>query len=205
LSGHPLEDYLEKMRENSTASAADFLRDEESGAVRVEDNAQVVVGGMIAAKSVKYTRNNQPMAFLTLEDLTGSVEVIVFPKDYERYGRFLNEEEKIFVVGRVSLEDEKDGKVICARVVPFAETRRQLWLCFADKDAYGEKEKQLDALLRDSDGSDEVCVYLAADRQYKKLGKNRCVRADEALLGQLTDFLGEKNVKVVEKGIENHA
>lgn len=74
--------------ENVTANAADFVREEESGTIRVTDNMHVVVGGMIAAKTVKYTRNNQAMAFLTVEDLTGSVEIIVFPKDYERYNRF---------------------------------------------------------------------------------------------------------------------
>ena len=205
LSGHPLEDYLGKMKKNVTANAADFVREEESGAIRVTDNMHVVVGGMIAAKTVKYTRNNQAMAFLTVEDLTGSVEIIVFPKDYERYNRFLNDEEKIFVVGHATEEEEQDGKVICERIVPFDDTRKELWLQFPTKSDFSEKEQQVYDILRDSDGNDEVVIYISDVKAFKRLPRNRAVGTNSVLLARLTEFLGEKNVKVVEKGIENRA
>lgn len=205
LSGHPLEDYLGKMKKNVTANAADFVREEESGAIRVTDNMHVVVGGMIAAKTVKYTRNNQAMAFLTVEDLTGSVEIIVFPKDYERYNRFLNDEEKIFVVGHATVEEEQDGKVICERIVPFDDTRKELWLQFPTKSDFSEKEQQVYDILRDSDGNDEVVIYISDVKAFKRLPRNRAVGTNSVLLARLTEFLGEKNVKVVEKGIENRA
>ena len=205
LSGHPLEDYLGKMKKNVTANAADFVREEESGAIRVTDNMHVVVGGMIAAKTVKYTRNNQAMAFLTVEDLTGSVEIIVFPKDYERYNRFLNDEEKIFVVGHATVEEEQDGKVICERIVPFDDTRKELWLQFPTKSDFAEKEQQVYDILRDSDGNDEVVIYISDVKAFKRLPRNRAVGINSVLLARLTEFLGEKNVKVVEKGIENRA
>ena len=205
LSGHPLEDYLGKMKKNVTANAADFVREEESGTIRVTDNMHVVVGGMIAAKTVKYTRNNQAMAFLTVEDLTGSVEIIVFPKDYERYNRFLNDEEKIFVVGHATVEEEQDGKVICERIVPFDDTRKELWLQFPTKSDFSEKEQQVYDILRDSDGNDEVVIYISDVKAFKRLPRNRAVGINSVLLARLTEFLGEKNVKVVEKGIENRA
>lgn len=205
LSGHPLEDYLGKMKKNVTANAADFVREEESGTIRVTDNMHVVVGGMIAAKTVKYTRNNQAMAFLTVEDLTGSVEIIVFPKDYERYNRFLNDEEKIFVVGHATVEEEQDGKVICERIVPFDDTRKELWLQFPTKSDFAEKEQQVYDILRDSDGNDEVVIYISDVKAFKRLPRNLAVGINSVLLARLTEFLGEKNVKVVEKGIENRA
>ena len=205
LSGHPLEDYLGKMKKNVTANAADFVREEESGTIRVTDNMHVVVGGMIAAKTVKYTRNNQAMAFLTVEDLTCSVEIIVFPKDYERYNRFLNDEEKIFVVGHATVEEEQDGKVICERIVPFDDTRKELWLQFPTKSDFAEKEQQVYEILRDSDGNDEVVIYISDVKAFKRLPRNRAVGINSVLLARLTEFLGEKNVKVVEKGIENRA
>lgn len=205
LSGHPLEDYLGKMKKNVTANAADFVREKESGTIRVTDNMHVVVGGMIAAKTVKYTRNNQAMAFLTVEDLTGSVEIIVFPKDYERYNRFLNDEEKIFVVGHATVEEEQDGKVICERIVPFDDTRKELWLQFPTKSDFSAKEQQVYEILRDSDGNDEVVIYISDVKAFKRLPRNRAVGTNSVLLARLTEFLGEKNVKVVEKGIENRA
>ena len=97
LSGHPLEEYEEKWRKNITAVTTDFLIEEESGEVKVRDNQQVVIGGMITERTIKYTKNNKTMAFLTVEDLFGTVEVIVFPRDYEKYHDRMNEDEKVFI------------------------------------------------------------------------------------------------------------
>lgn len=202
LSGHPLEEYLEKIKKNATVNAMDFVREEETGAIKVADNAHVVIGGMIAGKTVKFTRNNKAMAFLTIEDLTGSVEVIVFPKDYERFSRFLNEDEKVFVVGHATVEEEQNGKIICERIVPFDSVPREIWLKFATKEAYADRERELFSMLHDSDGDDEIVIYVADPKAIKRLGKNLSVHANTELLTRLTNFLGENNVKVVEKNVE---
>jgi DNA polymerase-3 subunit alpha len=202
LSGHPLEDHLDKIKKNSTAKAVDFIREEETGALTVRDNDRVIVGGMIAGKNVKYTRNNQAMAFLTLEDLTGSVEIIVFPRQYGAYQNFLGQDEKVFVVGRATVEDEQDGKIICERIVPFDDLPHEVWLKFDTKEAYADKENSLYGILQDSHGADEVCIYVEQPKSVKKLGKQWSVHADSDLLERLKGFLGEKNVKLVEKSIE---
>ena len=144
-------------------------------------------------------------AFIAIEDLAGTVEVIVFPKDYEKYQRYLNQDEKVFVVGHATIEDEQNGKIICERIVPFDETGCDLWLQFATKEDYMAKEQVLMDILYDSDGSDEVVIYVANPKAIKRLGKNQTVQVNEQLLDVLTKFLGEKNVKVVEKSIENKA
>ena len=214
LSGHPLEEYTEKIRKNINAVASDFaLMEAEEGnldamkngaesQVKVKDNQHVIVGGLIAEKKVTFTRNNKAMAYITIEDLTGTVEVIIFPRDYEKYQRYLNTDEKVFVVGHASVEDDKDGKIICERIVPFDETNCEIWFQFATMEAYKEKEQVLMDILRDSDGNDEVVIYVADPRAIKRLGRNQTVGVNEELLQVLTKFLGEKNVKVVEKSIE---
>ena len=170
--------------------------------VKIKDNQHVIVGGLIAEKKVTFTRNNKAMAYITIEDLTGTVEVIIFPRDYEKYQRYLNSDEKVFVVGHASVEDDKDGKIICERIVPFDETGCELWFQFPTKDEYMEKEKVLMDILYDSDGNDEVVIYVANPKAIKRLGKNQTVGVNEELLQTLISFLGEKNVKVVEKSIE---
>lgn len=214
LSGHPLEEYTAKIRKNINAVASDFaLMEAEEGnldamktgvenQVKIKDNQHVIVGGLIAEKKVTFTRNNKAMAYITIEDLTGTVEVIIFPRDYEKYQRYLNADEKVFVVGRASVEDDKDGKIICERIVPFDETGCELWFQFATMEAYKEKEAVLMDILRDSDGNDEVVIYVANPKAIKRLGKNQTIGVNEELLQILTNFLGEKNVKVVEKSIE---
>ena len=111
--------------------------------------------------------------------------------------------EKIFVVGRATIEDEQNGKIICERIVPFDETGCELWLQFATKEEYAEKEQILMDILYESDGSDEVVIYVANPKAIKRFGKNQTIKVNEELLTILTKFLGENNVKVVEKSIEN--
>ncbi len=202
VSGHPMEACEKVWKENVTAVSTDFYVDEETEEARVQDNARVTVGGMITGKVVKTTKTGQMMAFVTLEDLVGSLEVIVFPRDYEKNRDVLIEEEKIFVQGRVSLGDEPQGKLVCERIIPFASLPRQLWLQFGDKAAYDEMIGPVMEALKLSEGRDGVCIYLAAERARKILPASWNVDCSQELLDTLYDIIGEKNVKVVQKGIE---
>ena len=202
LSGHPLEEYLEQMKKNVTRYATDFVRSEETNELLVEDAERVVVGGMVSAKTVKYTRDNKTMAFVTIEDLTGSVEVIVFPRDYERNQRFLENDGKVYVVGRATVEEEQNGKIICEKIVPFDDLEREIWLQFESKEDYLSKEKSLLQLLSDSDGMDEVIIYLKQEKQKKSLGKNQTILGNAQMIEKLRLFVGEKNVGVKEKSLK---
>ena len=202
LSGHPLEKYAAALKKNITANAIDFVLEEESGAVKIKDNAHVVIGGMIATKTIKFTKYNQAMAFITIEDLTGTVEVIIFPRDYERYQRYLQDDAKIFVIGHATVEDEQNGKIICERIIPFDELPKQLWLRFDTMEDYKKNESRLLETIRESDGGDEVIIYIADTKQMKKLGRNYSVNANNELMEQLLEFLDKENAKIVEKNIE---
>ncbi|MCC2816711.1 DNA polymerase III subunit alpha [Lachnoclostridium pacaense] len=202
ISGHPLDDYEEAWRRNITATSADFMVDEETEKAGVQDGSRVVIGGMVAGKTVKTTRTNQLMAFITLEDLMGSVEVIVFPKDYEGNRELFTEDAKLFIRGRVSIGDDPVGKLVCEQVVPFEDTPKELWVQFADKEAYQEREQKLLSLLKSSEGKDRVVIYLQKERAKKMLPPSWNVHVTDQLLQGLQHELGEKNVKVVEKGLE---
>ena len=197
ISGHPLEEQEELWRKGITNTTADFMLDEETGAARVRDNATVTIGGMIADKKIKYTKNDKVMSFLQVEDLVGSVEVIVFPRDYEKYSAKLMEDNKIFVRGRVSLEEDKDGKLICERITGFDEIPRNLWVRFPTMESYEKTEKELFSLIADSDGNDSVVIYVGDRKAMKKLPPNRNVNADEALVNKLSDRYGKENIKIV--------
>ncbi|MCI8374995.1 MAG: DNA polymerase III subunit alpha [Lachnospiraceae bacterium] len=202
ISGHPLEEYEERWRKNITAVTSDFQLDEETNKTRVRDGEQVIIGGMITGKTIKYTKNNRVMAFLQIEDLVGTVEVIVFPNVYERNSGMLTEEAKIFLSGHVNGEEEKASKLICDRIFSFDEGKRELWIQFPDQAACMEQQEELLKLLHDSDGRDPVVLYAAAERTAKRLGAGRSVQAEGALLARLRERFGADNVKVVEKRIE---
>ncbi len=203
LSGHPMEEYEEKWRKNITRTTLDFQVDDEVGRTKVRDGAKETIGGMIAAKTVKYTKKNQVMAFLTIEDLMGTVEVIVFPRDYEKNREYLEEENKIFIRGRVSEEDEAPSRLICEEIIPFDQTKKELWLQFDSKADFQSREQELYEIIGESEGRDRVIIYCKAERAMKRLGANRNVRADAGLLSRLTNYLGESCVKLIEKAIEN--
>ncbi len=202
ISGHPLEEYEEKWRKNITATTLDFQLDEETGHTKVRDGSKEVIGGMITGKTIKNTKTNKTMAFITVEDLAGTVEVVVFPKDYERNRMYLEDDRKIFVRGRVSEEDDAASKLICEVILPFEQTKKELWLQFADKQAFLLMEKELYELLAGSEGEDEVVIYCKMEKVIKRLPRNRNIRADDAIVSALMEKLGENCVKVVEKPIE---
>ena len=203
VSGHPLEAYEEKWKKSISATTADFQLDEETGHTKVHDGAKEIIGGMITEKTIKHTKTNQMMAFITVEDLLGTVEVVVFPRDYEKNRDYLEVDSKVFVRGRVSEEDDKPSKMICEKIIPFERTKKELWIQFPDKATFLDEEQIVYGYLADSDGDDEVIIYCAKEHAVKKLPKNRNIGINEQILSRLMNHFGEKRVKVVEKPIEN--
>ena len=203
ISGHPLEEYEEQWKHGISHVTTDFLPVEEGELPKVHDGERAIVGGMITAKTMKATKTNKMMAFLNVEDLVGNVEVIVFPRDYEKNAVLLNVDSKVFVSGRISAEEDKASKLILEKIVPFAVASKELWIQFADMEEYQRQEKDLYRLLMDSEGDDQVVIYVKKEKMKKMLPMSRNVRVNEELLEKLYREFGEKNVKAVQKRIEN--
>lgn len=202
ISGHPLEDYEQLWKKNISAVTSDFLLDEESGQAKMEDGRKVVAGGMITAKTIKYTRTNKTMAFITLEDLVGTVEVVIFPRDYEQFRGLLEEDRKVFIRGRVSGEDEKDSKLICEKIWSFEDIPRELWVQFPSMEDYKNQEDALFGFIREEEGRDQVVIYVKSPKSIKRLSENWGIQINQELLHKLTEYFGPENIKVVEKSIE---
>ena len=203
LSGHPLERYRNIMEKMISAKTTDFQPDEESGVPKVYDGQKVIIGGMITEKTIKYTRNNKVMAFLTVEDLLGTVEIVVFPRDYEKWQSMLNEDARVFVQGRVNAEDDKPSKLILEKVRAFEDMPQELWIQFKDKAEYAEKEQELLETLKGYAGISAVVIYLKDVNAMKRLPAGYHARISDSLTGELRKKYGESNVKVVERVLKN--
>ena len=203
LSGHPLESYRDVMEKTISARTSDFQPDEDTGIPSVFDGQKVVVGGMITDKTIKYTKNNKVMAFITLEDLVGTVEVVVFPRDYEKSQSLIKEEGKVFIQGRVSAEDDKPSKLILEKIRSFEDIPRELWIQFPNKEEYGGKEQQLLSDLKKSPGNDTVVIFLKDVKAMKKLPPAYHVKTEESWLVSMRKKYGESNVKVVQRVLKN--
>ena len=203
LSGHPLERYRNIMEKMISAKTTDFQPDEESGIPKVYDGQKVIIGGMITEKTIKYTRNNKVMAFITVEDLLGTVEIVVFPRDYEKWQSMLNEDARVFVQGRVNAEDDKPSKLILEKVRAFEDMPQELWIQFKDKAEYAEKEQELLETLKGYAGVSAVVIYLKDVNAMKRLPAGYHARISDSLTGELRKKYGESNVKVVERVLKN--
>ena len=207
VSGHPLDEERSFLLRRISAQSTDFYAKEseqegagttdgDSDEQRIVDGQQVVIGGLLSEKTVKYTKTDKVMAFITIEDLVGSVEVIVFPREYEKYKQLLTEDARLFVKGRAQLEEEKDGKVIASEICGFEDMPKRLVITFADKATYLRRAKELEEMLADSEGKDRVLIVCQAENVYKQLPPNESIKVTEELLQKLGDAFGSDALKV---------
>lgn len=200
VSGHPLEEDRGKWEKNITNKTTDFYLDEDGNSI-VKDHEQVAVGGMITGITLKFTKGGKTMAFITIEDLLGTVEVVVFPRQYEQYRELINEDEKIFVRGEASTDENAQGKILCRSIIKFSEVPVDLWIKFDNMEEYKKNEALLMKMLRESDGRDIVKIYLKAEEKLKILPPSMKVRADKTLIEKLAESFGRENVKTTYKKV----
>ena len=203
LSGHPLEGYRGIMDKMISAKTTDFQPDEESGIPKVYDGQKVIIGGMITERTIKYTRNNKVMAFLTVEDLVGTVEVVVFPRDYEKWQTLITDDARVFIQGRVNAEDDRPSKLILEKVHSFEDIPREIWIQFKDKAEYSAAEAELQSFLQSASGTSAVVIYLKDVKAMKRLPAVFCIRINKEILSELKKKYGGSNVKVVERVLKN--
>lgn len=194
---------MPRCEKETTAVSADFIPDDETGDISLKDGQIVTVGGMIETKTLKVTRTNKMMAFLNLEDLYGSVEVVVFPNDYERNKAYLNEEEKILVRGRVSASEDQQAKVICEKITPLRQPARQLWLQFATKQDFLTNEQKIYDIIVNHDGNDEIIIFCKAEKAIKKLPRANNIRINDDVLEAFKAVFGESNVRITQSILKN--
>lgn len=203
ISGHPLEPVRPVLEQISTASSLDFMIDEE-GHVPVPDGQTVILGGMIEHITPKNARNGQAMAFVTLEDLLGTLEVIIFPRDYAQYRQFISEGNKLLIKGRASVGEEESGKLIAEKILPLEDAQTELWIRFSGFDAYKQEEDWLLSLCGQvpygnagqSAGSVVLAAYLQDSRQFKYLATDRPAAGAAELLQQLQERYGQDNIRM---------
>lgn len=202
VSGHPLEAYEALLKKNANATTLDFVRDEETDEPKVSDGEIRIVGGMVVSRTLKTTRTNSVMAFITLEDLFGTLEIIIFPRDYEKYKYMIDVDEKVLVKGKVAVEEDKPAKLICTEVIPFANIPKEVWIKFENIDAFVNNEQTLYEIISGFDGNDSVTIYCEQEKVIKKLPRSKNIKANSELLFRLSQAFSEERVKVVEKSIE---
>lgn len=176
VSGHPLDEYKDVIDKSKTAVSLDFFMDEETGQTGVMDNHDYYLCGIVDSVTTKITKNNENMAFLTLLDTLGTVEVIVFPRVFETYRRLIYSGSKVIIKGRAQITEE-EGKLIASEIKNLDELgkeqlqrSKEVWVLFENLDDYKENEQSLNQLLMDYKGFANVNVQLREEKSMKRLG-----------------------------------
>ena len=195
VSGHPLDEYAAMWKKHISAMSTDFELDDETGEPKVKVDSKATIGGMIMAKSVKPTKTGQLMAYLTIEDLVGTVEVIVFPRTFSTYRNIIEGTDKLFITGRVNANADENAKLICESVVPFEDVPRKLWIRFASEEEYLKKAADLAEELKYSDGKDSIIIYCTKENKRIVLPQSRNIRITPDILASLRAQYGIKNVE----------
>ena len=194
VSGHPLDEYTGMVKKYVTNVTTDFEIDDETGETKVRDGNNATIGGMIMNKSVKTTKNGQLMAYLTIEDLVGTVEVIVFPRNFLINRPVIDTADKVFVTGRVQANADENARLICDKVIDFNTIPRKLWIRFESEEEYQSKQSELNDILYNSDGKDSVIIYCTKENKRIALPASRTVQVNSELLMKLKGLYGDKNV-----------
>ena len=198
VSGHPLEDYLELIRKQADATSMDFQLDEESGLPKVTDQGLYTLGGMVSNVTLKVTRNNQNMAFLTLEDMYGSVEVVVFARDFEKNRSILTPDAKLFITGRASVSDD-EAKLLFSKAISFDDIPRDVWLQFETKEAYERLQSELYQIIDQHAGSSFIKIYIREGKLRKNLPPQFAIASGGEALEELKALIGAENVVVKDR------
>ena len=201
VSGHPLESYQNLIEKNITSKASDFILDDVTNDHRVKDGTFETIGGLITTITRKTTKTNAVMAFITIEDVVGSVEVIVFPRQYEKYHNLLNEESKVFIKGRVTVEEEKPAKLICQDIIPFDNVPKEVWVRFKNKDFFVKEEDNFYKLINDYEGKDHITIYLEEEKVVKSCPSTKNIDASTEIINILKENYGDANIQITDKKI----
>ncbi|MCR1899157.1 DNA polymerase III subunit alpha [Irregularibacter muris] len=198
ISGHPLAEYEELLkRKVSITSDQLYHGDEEEGQENfLRDEQKVIVGGIIAHKKQKITKNNHMMAFITLEDLYGPMEVIVFPTIYRKFNHLLEEDKAVIIEGRLNLKENEEPVIICEKVTPLVKIKTQKLYIKIPTSLDHSIFSEIKPILMKYEGNTPVIVYFESTKQKTLTNEKLWVKPQEEMIKLLEEKLGKNMVKL---------
>lgn len=190
ISGHPLEAYQKQWEKSVTAKSSDFLADDQQEPLG--DGALVTIGGMITDVKKITTKGKKIMACLEIEDLLGSVEVVVFPAQFDTYESIISNDQIVFVTGSVDREEDGESKLILKQMELL---KLELWIQFEDISAFERSKEKLFKIITEHHGNQLVNLYLKSEKKYQQLPADKGIAVGEDVKKLLQTAFGSNNVK----------
>ncbi|MCD7905601.1 MAG: DNA polymerase III subunit alpha [Clostridiales bacterium] len=196
VSGHPLSEYKDLLNRYASASTLDFPFDNSEEEGKIKDNERVLIGGIIDKTTIKFTKNDKTMAFLALEDLYGTIEVIVFPNVYEKYSGDISEGGVVLIEGNAQLSENQPPKIICNKITPYNELENRNAAVWVKIEKQGKDiPKEIKTIVASSPGNTPVKIYYEDTKKLMTL--SRGINLKSSAFDSLTDLYGSERVKKV--------
>lgn len=198
ISGHPLSEFIEVLDKKVSVHCADFLESNiEEGLSDIYDGQKIKIGGFISDKSVKFTRNNSQMAFIRIEDMTGSTEVIVFPKIYDKFNKYLYEDKVIIVEGRAAISEGEAPRIVCENIIPFDKIGEQpkavsIGIVLEE----GVTFDSIRSIIEQNHGSTPLYINDKASGKKYRTDENYWLNVNEDTVAELRRHLRDENVVI---------
>ena len=213
LTGHPLDEYKSSLEMQVSVTIDDINKSHailEEGIsdnleenllsedLILQDNDKVVVGGILTEINRKVTRKNTLMAFLKLEDLTGTIEVVVFPKILERLNNVIQQDKLVIVKGRVNIREEEVPKIICDDISGLEKiNNNKIFIRISKKSDLKEAKIKIQRSIKENNGSTPIYVFILDENRTYRLPIDLWVDDEDMAVNLLKDEFGEENVKLV--------
>lgn len=199
VSGHPLDEYNEVLSKYISNSTLDFAFEEEdfSNPNKITDGTEVIVGGIVTAVKKHYTKSNQQMAFVTIEDLYGTIDIIVFPAIYTSVSAFLTENNIILVKGRASVSEDKGSSILANAISDYDHINRKnqtLWIRIPKDSSITISD--VSTVTKKHAGDVRVIIYDEKTGQKMTTAREGYVSLNDILLEELKELVGESSLVV---------
>ena len=206
LTGHPLDEYVQSLKMYTSISVDKIYKSQQAHLEGVDDDEysihdedKVILGGIISEVNQKVTRSNTIMAFIKLEDLSGSIEVIVFPKTLDKVRDLITVDSMVVIKGRVSMKEDEPVKLICETIEPLEKVNSSKLFIRVENLAKAKQTKpNLINIASQHKGDTAIYVFTADDRKNYRMPREMWVNINNELLDQLYKVYGEENIKIIE-------
>ncbi len=197
ISGHPLDEFNEALKNFTSNTTLDFIENENNEIENIKDNQKVILGGLINTINLKFTKTNKQMAFLTLEDMFGTIEIIVFPEVFSKCYKYLKEDSVIIVEGKASISEDQNPKIICSDIKSYEMIQyanKTLWIKLPSN--FNITIKDIEKTLLENKGFTPVIVYDEAKKTKFNLNNSHWVNITDNFIKQLECIVGPSCVVI---------
>ncbi|MBQ8043563.1 MAG: DNA polymerase III subunit alpha [Clostridia bacterium] len=205
VSGHPLDDYMQKIQKVATITTVELLEASESANSEDEENVsnvkydgkEATMCGLITNLKKIFTKSNRQMAFSEFEDIYGSIEAVFFPTVYEKNVNLISSDKVVELKGKISFKENEKPKILVDKIKELGVYSKLFVKIICEQNEEHTKVAELFEILKGNEGEIPVYVYFENREELKMLSRNWWINPTDEFMQNIMRHFGNENVKLV--------